>query len=322
VSGLRDTGYSLTEIGLRLGVTRQAVHQRWQTAMTVSGAAAATGPEPDGSGPVATADDVITLADLKTWERQLASTGTCAHPVKLHGRVTAVDLATGEAAPVYDTASEPGGVLHVACGNRRESRCPACSQVYKRDTRQLVRGGLTGGKGVPESVATHPCVFATFTAPSFGRCTPAGCAARASCPAALRWVPFPVSLVLATSLGTPLSHSNFRQRHWLPALAAVGLEGIHFHDLRHTGNQLTANAGANLRELMARMGHDSERAALIYLHSSVERQRALADKVGMAAAAELPPAGPLTWAPRPRLERGTYRLGGRFLVGGQLLLSW
>jgi integrase len=38
-----------------------------------------------------------------------------------------------------------------------------------------------------------------------------------------------------------------------------------FHDLRHTGNQLTANAGANLRELMARMGHDGERAALIYL---------------------------------------------------------
>ena len=29
VSGLRDTGYSLAEIGLRLGVTRQAVHQRW-----------------------------------------------------------------------------------------------------------------------------------------------------------------------------------------------------------------------------------------------------------------------------------------------------
>jgi hypothetical protein len=35
------------------------------------------------------------------------------------------------------------------------------------------------------------------------------------------------------------------------------------------------------------MGHDSERAALIYLHSSVERQRALADEVGRAAAAEL-----------------------------------
>jgi len=38
---------------------------------------------------------------------------------------------------------------------------------------------------------------------------------------------------------------------------------------------------------MARMGHDSERAALIYLHSSAERQRALAAEVGRVAAAEL-----------------------------------
>ena len=38
---------------------------------------------------------------------------------------------------------------------------------------------------------------------------------------------------------------------------------------------------------MARMGHDSERAALIYLHSSRERQRALTDAVGEAARAEL-----------------------------------
>ena len=29
VTGLRDSGYSWAEIGLRLGVTRQAVHQRW-----------------------------------------------------------------------------------------------------------------------------------------------------------------------------------------------------------------------------------------------------------------------------------------------------
>ena len=50
-----------------------------------------------------------------------------------------------------------------------------------------------------------------------------------------------------------------------------GLEGVHIHDLRHTGNQFTANAGANTRELMVRMGHDSERAALIYLHSSDAR---------------------------------------------------
>ena len=69
---------------------------------------------------------------------------------------------------MYSTASERDGALVTACKNRRESVCPACSAVYKRDARQLVRAGLTGGKGIPESVAAHPCVFATFTAPSFG----------------------------------------------------------------------------------------------------------------------------------------------------------
>jgi integrase len=104
----------------------------------------------------------------------------------------------------------------------------------------------------------------------------------------LRWLPDSgSSLVFSSSAGTPLHHSNFRKRVWLPALTTVGLEGVHLHDLRHTGNQLTANTGANLKELMVRMGHDSERAALIYLHSSAERQRALADQVGKSAAAEL-----------------------------------
>jgi hypothetical protein len=38
---------------------------------------------------------------------------------------------------------------------------------------------------------------------------------------------------------------------------------------------------------MVQMGHDSERAALIYLHSSDKRQGALADAVGKAARLEL-----------------------------------
>jgi integrase len=103
----------------------------------------------------------------------------------------------------------------------------------------------------------------------------------------LDWLPSSATLVFASSTGSPLAHSNFRNRAWLPALAVVGLKSVHLHDLRHTGNQLTANAGANPKELMARMGHDSERAALIYLHSSAERQRALADVVGATARAEL-----------------------------------
>ena len=100
--------------------------------------------------------------------RQAERTGLCAHPIRLKGRIAAIDLATGELQTMYDTASEPDGALLTACGNRRESVCPPCSAVYKRDARQLVRAGLTGGKGVPDTVAAHPCVFATFTAPSFG----------------------------------------------------------------------------------------------------------------------------------------------------------
>ncbi len=110
----------------------------------------------------------MTEADFRDWERQLSTANACSHPIRLRGRITAVDLATGETATAYTTDDEPGRVLHVACGNRRESACPACSATYKRDARQLVRSGLTGGKGIPETVAEHQCVFATFTAPSFG----------------------------------------------------------------------------------------------------------------------------------------------------------
>jgi hypothetical protein len=69
---------------------------------------------------------------------------------------------------MYSTDAEPGGVLLTACGNRREAVCPPCSDVYKRDARQLVKAGLAGGKGIPETITAHPCVFATLTAPSFG----------------------------------------------------------------------------------------------------------------------------------------------------------
>lgn len=170
VTGLRAFGYSWAEIGSRLGITRQAAQQTLgppgMTAATVTFA-----PDPDqGPGPEASASDTETIswADFRQWERQLATSGQCSHPIRLRGHIDAVDLATGELAHVYDTAAEHGGVLHVACGNRRESVCPACSAVYKRDARQLVRAGLAGGKGIPATITAHPCVFATLTAPSFG----------------------------------------------------------------------------------------------------------------------------------------------------------
>jgi integrase len=85
------------------------------------------------------------------------------------------------------------------------------------------------------------------------------------------------ALIFTSPTGMPLRRGNFRRRVWIKAVEATGIPGVHFHDLRHSGNNLTAQAGANLRELMERMGHSSTRAALIYLHATTERQRALAD---------------------------------------------
>jgi integrase len=94
-------------------------------------------------------------------------------------------------------------------------------------------------------------------------------------------------LVFTGPTGAALRRGNFRRRVWLPALGKAGVPLVHFHDLRHTGNTLTAAAGANLRELMARMGHTSTRAALIYLHSTDDRQREIADALGVLAVDEL-----------------------------------
>jgi len=94
-------------------------------------------------------------------------------------------------------------------------------------------------------------------------------------------------LVFTSLRGRPLRHSHFRQREWLPALEAAGLADFHFHDLRHSGNTLAASAGATLRELMDRMGHDSERAAMIYLHGSDARQHEIADSLSRLAREQL-----------------------------------
>ncbi|MFD4723044.1 replication initiator [Streptomyces sp. NPDC058423] len=105
--------------------------------------------------------------------QQLRGLGGCTTPIRLDGHRTehALDTTTGEIGPVLhhlDASQMPAGNLLVRCNNRRATRCPACAETYRRDTYQLITAGLRGGKGTPDTVATHPRVFATFTAPSFG----------------------------------------------------------------------------------------------------------------------------------------------------------
>ncbi len=94
----------------------------------------------------------------------------CSAPIRLAGERLTVDRKTGEIVERFASADTPDGVVLVACGNRRSSRCPSCSTTYRRDAYALVRAGLTGDevRGVSAELASHPRVFATLTAPSFG----------------------------------------------------------------------------------------------------------------------------------------------------------
>lgn len=86
----------------------------------------------------------------------------------------------------------------------------------------------------------------------------------------------PGALVFPGVQGGPIRRGNFNKMSaWPHAVTAIGMPSLHFHDLRHTGNQFAANSGAGLRDLMARMGHDSERAAMIYQHAARGADKAI-----------------------------------------------
>ena len=134
---------------------------------------------------------------------------------------------------------------------------------------------------------------AMFSSLRWGELAGRRCDIDLDAPTVVRWhmscfaQPGDDGLVFTSPTGKPLRHSHFRQRVWVKALSSAGLTDFHFHDLRHSGNTLAASAGATLRELMDRMGHDSERAAMIYLHGSDARQHQIADSLSMLARDEL-----------------------------------
>ena len=66
---------------------------------------------------------------------------------------------------------------------------------------------------------------------------------------------------------------------WRSIAHDAALDGLRFHDLRHTGNTLAAMTGASTKELMTRMGHSSTRAALGYQHATEARERLIATKL-------------------------------------------
>lgn len=91
----------------------------------------------------------------------------------------------------------------------------------------------------------------------------------------------PDGLLFVGERGAPFRRTTFG-RKWKKARKKVGLpEGFTLYDLRHTGHTLSTQSGATLKDTMVRAGQSSEKAAMIYQHSNLERQKEVA--AGIAA---------------------------------------
>lgn len=85
-------------------------------------------------------------------------------------------------------------------------------------------------------------------------------------------------LLFAATDGGHLHPGTFRRR-FDRARKAAGRPDLRFHDLRHTGAVMAAQAGATLSELMGRLGHSTPGAAMLYQHASQERDQQIAARL-------------------------------------------
>jgi integrase len=86
--------------------------------------------------------------------------------------------------------------------------------------------------------------------------------------------------------GGHLRTGTFYSQAWWPARRAAGLDRLHYHDLRHHGLTSAAIVGATLRELMARGGHSTVSAALIYQSVAQDRGKEIAAKLSALASGD------------------------------------
>lgn len=122
----------------------------------------------------------------------------------------------------------------------------------------------------------------------------------------------PDSYVFTSPDGRPIERSNLRYRIWVPATVQAGAAGLRFHDLRHTAGTLAAQTGATTKELMARLGHASHQAAMVYQHAAADRDRQIADGLErMVTDAGLGECAMTEAEEIPRIEPPVRRRSGR-----------
>ena len=97
------------------------------------------------------------------------------------------------------------------------------------------------------------------------------------------------AIVFVGPRGSPLDYSTWLHRSWQPACRAAGLEGLHFHDLRHTNATGMVAAGIDVKTAQARLGHSDPRLTLgIYAQATSDGDRAAADLLGSLFMAQAP----------------------------------
>ena len=114
------------------------------------------------------------------------------------------------------------------------------------------------------------------------------------------------AVVFTGEKGAPITTQHW-SRKFREAADAAGATDLHFHDLRHFAGTLAAATGASTRELMARLGHSTPRASLIYQHATERRDHQIAEGIDAILEAERQdssePKAPIVDLDRSRTNR-------------------
>ncbi len=227
----------------------------------------------------------ISRMEIRAWVADLEASGLSASRIRQARQVLSSALASAVEAGVI--AANPAAGVKVPRARRREKLFLTAEQVelladaiderYTALVYLLAYGGLRWGEAaavrrrrldlkrsrveVAESMAevagavhfgpTKTYERRTVVLPSFVRDQLAEHLAR--------YGPDDIQrLVFRSPDGTPLRHSNFRRRVWLPAVRAADVpDGLRIHDLRHTCAALLIAEGAHPKAIQEHLGHSS-----------------------------------------------------------------
>lgn len=195
----------------------------------------------------------------REWRAGVESVKGCLQPVRLIGKWEARHAATG-----HLIASRKGRVW-ASCGTRRAAVCPTCADRYAADAWHLIHAGLSGGKGIPDTVARSTRLFVTLTAPSFGQVhnrpgrRPCGCG---------RWHPQGHPL-----LGSPLDPDTY---DYVGAVLWQAHSGVLWHRftvalrraVASAGGLTVRESGAHLRISYAKVAEYQGRG-LVHFHAVI-----------------------------------------------------